>query len=240
MAGATRIRVVSLVPGVTETLRAWGVDVVACTRFCEQPGLRQVGGTKNPDLGAIVALAPDLVVMDEEENRRPDHDALVSAGVEVLALAVRSVDDLDGQLAVLAGAVGSTWLPLDLGPPPPAAVRAVVPIWRRPWMVLGRPTYGAALLAHLAVDVVPADLGPYPHLDLGALRALAPDLVIVPSEPYSFRGPHLRELAAVAPWRRVDGQDLFWWGSRTPGALARLGTRLAAPPGGPAPRHRRA
>ena len=51
------VRVVSLVPSVTETLLAWGVDVVACTRFCEQPALTHVGGTKDPAIDAIVAAA---------------------------------------------------------------------------------------------------------------------------------------------------------------------------------------
>ncbi len=65
-------RVVSLVPSVTEALLAWGVEPVACTRFCEQPSIRHVGGTKDPDVAAIVALAPDLVVMCDEENRAED------------------------------------------------------------------------------------------------------------------------------------------------------------------------
>ena len=63
------IRVVSLVPSVTETLLAWGIEPIACTRFCEQPGIAHVGGTKDPDLVGIKALAPDLVVFDQEENR---------------------------------------------------------------------------------------------------------------------------------------------------------------------------
>ncbi len=54
---------------------------MACTRFCEQPDLPHVGGTKDPDVDAIVALAPDLVVMCVEENRREDADALAAAGV---------------------------------------------------------------------------------------------------------------------------------------------------------------
>ncbi|HLY83760.1 MAG TPA: helical backbone metal receptor, partial [Acidimicrobiales bacterium] len=66
---STALRVVSLVPSVTETLLAWGVVPLAVTRFCEQPDLPTVGGTKDPDLGAIVALRPDLVVVDREENR---------------------------------------------------------------------------------------------------------------------------------------------------------------------------
>lgn len=226
------MRVVSLVPSVTETLRAWGVEPVACTRFCEQPDLPTVGGTKNPDLAAIGDLAPDLVVMDEEENRREDHDRLVAAGVPVLALAVRSLADVDRELARLAAAVGVGWSPPSRPPVPPARWRAVVPIWRRPWMVLGQPTYGATLLAALAVEVVPADAGPYPDVDLDALAALGPDVVLVPSEPYSFSAAHLDELAAVAPPVRVDGRDLFWWGARTEGALTRLAAHLQAALGG--------
>ena len=74
------MRVVSLVPSVTETLLAWGITPVAVTRFCEQPSLRAVGGTKDPDVAAIVELAPDLVVMCHEENRLEDFDALVGRG----------------------------------------------------------------------------------------------------------------------------------------------------------------
>ena len=77
------MRVVSLVPSVTETLVAWGVPPVACTDFCEQPGLATVGGTKNPRVTDIVALAPDVVVMCHEENRAPDAEALVDAGLTV-------------------------------------------------------------------------------------------------------------------------------------------------------------
>ena len=93
-------RVVSLVPSVTETLLAWGLTPVACTRFCEQPSLPHVGGTKDPDIDAIVALQPDLVVLDREENRRPDAEALEAAG---LRLHVLHVHDLLGLPLALQG-----------------------------------------------------------------------------------------------------------------------------------------
>jgi ABC-type hemin transport system substrate-binding protein len=221
------VRVVSLVPSVTETLLAWGVTPSACTRFCEQPDLPHVGGTKNPDVEAIVALAPHLVVLDEEENRREDHDALVAAGVPVHVLAIRSVADLDGQLPALADRVGATWEPMGGLDAPPAPRPVFVPIWRRPWMALGRPTYGASLLAGLGAEVVPGDSGPYPTVELDGIAALRPDAVLVPSEPYAFKDAHLQELARVAPPVRVDGQDLLWWGARTRGAIDRLSDVLA-------------
>jgi ABC-type hemin transport system substrate-binding protein len=222
------VRVVSLVPSATETLRAWGITPVACTRFCEQPDLPTVGGTKNPDIAAIVGLAPDLVVVDEEENRREDHEALVAAGVPVHALAVRSLADLDRQLPALAAAVGGVWTPLGPLDPEPHRLRALVPIWRRPWMALGPDTFGASLLGSLGVAVLPTGQGRYPEVDLLQLAAgPAIDVVLVPSEPYAFSDAHLQELAAVASPVRVDGQDLFWWGARTAAARHRLADALA-------------
>lgn len=228
----SRARVVSLVPSATETLSSWGHDAVACTRFCERPDLPDVGGTKNPDIEAIVALAPDLVVVDVEENRREDAAALEAAGLSVHVLHIRSVADVAEQLPTLAGAIG-----VDVEPPVPIAAepvgaprRAVVPIWRRPWMTIGPDTYGASLLGALGVEVVPADRGDYPTVELDELAAMEPDVVLVPDEPYAFTERHRGELEVVAPVVFVDGKDLFWWGARTPGAIERLTAVVGASP----------
>lgn len=221
------VRVVSLVPSTTETLLAWGVDVVACTRFCEQPDLRHVGGTKDPDLAAIVALAPDVVVVDREENRREDAAALEAAGLRVHVTDVCSLADVEPTLVALAAAVAvPAPVPPALGVPAVVECRAFVPIWRRPWMTINADTYGATLLAHLGVGNVLAEAPTrYPTTELADVAALAPDLVILPSEPYAFRLRHVDEVAAAIPGAlvlEVDGRDLFWWGVRSEGAVARL------------------
>ncbi len=221
------LRVVSLVPSVTETLRAWGVEPIACTRFCEQPDLPHVGGTKDPDVTAITELAPDLVVLDEEENRLEDHDALLAAGLTVHVLAVRDLAHLDEQMAGLAQAVGAHWTALGQMMEPEATRRAWVPIWKRPWMALGEPTYGSAVLRTLGIENVAAADGAYPVLDLTEAADRGVDLVIAPSEPYPFAERHRDELEAVAPVVFVDGRDLLWWGDRTTAALARLREVLA-------------
>ncbi len=230
------VRVVSLVPSVTETLLAWGVEPVACTRFCEQPDLAHVGGTKDPDVAAIIALAPDLVVMCDEENRAVDAETLAGAGLRVHSCSPRSVHEVAGALADLASAVNvtpSTNLRGGSVPDlPHLGMRAFVPIWRRPWMSLAGDTYGSSLLAAVGVANVCADLPDrYPEVDLHTVRALSPDVVLAPSEPYAFRSAHLAELATVAPVVEVDGQDLFWWGSRTPAAVHRLHRQLSVPLG---------
>jgi ABC-type Fe3+-hydroxamate transport system substrate-binding protein len=244
------VRVVSLVPSVTETLLAWGLEPVGVTRFCEQPGLRAVGGTKDPDIGAIVALAPDLVVVNDEENRREDADALGAAGLAVHVTHVHAVDDVGPCLDDLAAAVGATAPSLAArSPSAPAATTssviqieakrrgqavggrlAFVPIWRRPWMTMNADTYGSSVLAALGiVNVFGDEAERYPTTTLADAAARQPELVLAPTEPYPFKERHLQELRTVAPDARlVDGQDLFWWGVRTPVALERLAQALGS------------
>lgn len=228
------MRIISLVPSVTETLAAWGVDPIACTRYCERPDLVHIGGTKNPDISAIAALRPDLVVVDREENRKEDYDALVVAGIEVEALHVASLSDVEPQLGRLAARVGIAWTAEPL--PPRRApfqlgsgriVRAFVPIWRRPYMTVGAQTYGASLLSWCGVEVAFSDRGTYPTLEVDDLSPEHFDVVFAPTEPYPWHQRRLDELSALAPTQVIDGQDLFWWGTRTPGAIARVAEATA-------------
>ena len=232
-----RQRIVSLVPSATETLCALGADVVACTRFCKQPGIETVGGTKNPDIAAIVALRPDHVIVDTEENRSEDADALRTAGVDVVVTSVRSIADAVAVVGRLANAAGVPAPPLQVPAAHPAEPRrrAFVPIWRRPWMTINGSTYGASLLRSIGIDLITAAAATeYPTVEIEDMAGLAPDLVLVPSEPYPFKPHHVAELEAEFPSARVlevDGEDLFWWGVRTPAAQHRMAA-VTAPDAG--------
>ena len=235
------MQVVSLVPSLTETLVRWGRPPVACTRFCEQPAIPAVGGTKNPDVAAIAELAPDLVVMCEEENRREDADALAEAGVVTAALPIEGMDDVVTGMSLLAGLVDvAPVVADDLGAaidkavrdaPDLGGLRVFVPIWKRPWMTLDDRTYGSSLLAALGAVNIYGDGGPsgtrYPQVTLEDAASRRPDVVLAPSEPYPFKERHVPLFSDVAPVALVDGQDLFWWGARTPEAIGRLSERLA-------------
>lgn len=224
------MRIVSLVPSVTESLLAWGVEPVACTRFCEQPTLRHVGGTKDPDIDAIAALGPDIVVVDREENRRVDAEEMVRRGLHVVDLHVTDLSSAVHETARLADLVGIRF-ETSLDPTPRhAKACAFVPIWRRPWMTINAATYGASLLASIGVSVSHADDSvSYPEVPADELGRLAAergvDVVLLPTEPYAFAERHVgevRELTGVADVRIIDGRDLFWWGVRSAGAGERL------------------
>lgn len=233
-------RVVSLVPSVTETLINWGITPVACTRFCEQPDLIAVGGTKNPDVAAITELGVDLVVTEKEENRQEDVDALRANGVNVTQLHICSVDDVVPQMLVLADAVGAEprharSCALAAASLPTLAVsepiRAFIPIWQRPYMTLNANTYGTTLLATLGVTSAFADHpDTYPTVTDDDLAAADVDLVLVPTEPYPYKPEHLARFCHIAPAMLIDGVDLFWWGWRTAHAAQRLARTLERAP----------
>jgi len=237
-------RVVSLVPSASETLVALGVVPVACTRFCELEGVPTIGGTKRPDVQAVIDLAPDLVVVNDEENRWDDAVTLIDAGLAVHSMSPRSVHDVGGEVRALAARVGAG-VPVPFGADDwdgwmatvltPRLYDAFVAVWRRPWMSLASDTYGASLLDVLGVANVFADsFDRYPEVTLAEVAARAPNLIILPSEPYAFgpeHAPEIRHEVRGVPIAFVDGRDLFWWGIRTPAAAGRIGARLGATKG---------
>ncbi|MFE7664654.1 helical backbone metal receptor [Streptomyces celluloflavus] len=230
-------RVVSLVPSLTEAVAAGDPGLlVGATDWCSHPAgldVTRIGGTKNPDTARIAALAPDLVIANEEENRPQDLDALRAAGLDVLVTEIRTLDQALGELArVLVHGCGLPrpgWLDAaeaawrDL-PARPAEVTAVVPVWRRPWMVLGRDTFAGDLLARLGVrNRYAGHADRYPRIPLGELRDCGAGLVVLPDEPYRFTAEDGPEAFPGLPAALVSGRHLTWYGpslTRAPGVLA--------------------
>ncbi|MFD4207981.1 helical backbone metal receptor [Micromonospora tulbaghiae] len=240
------MRVVSLVPSLTEAVAATRPEVlVGATDWCTHPAgldVARVGGTKYPDLDRVLALKPDLVLLNEEENRLADAEALRSAGVPVRVTFPRTVPEALDQLGELVVALGApaeppwlrsarrAWAAL----PAPGRVRtAVVPVWRRPWVVLGRDTFAGDVLARLGVRNGWADDAErYPRPSLDALRARAPDLVVLPDEPYRFTADDGPDAFPGVPAALVSGRHLTWYGPSLAEAPALLAAQLAVP--GPA------
>ncbi|WP_395298506.1 helical backbone metal receptor [Kitasatospora hibisci] len=242
MDGGPVRRVVSLVPSLTEAVAATAPHLlVGATDWCTHPaGLAatRIGGTKNPDVRRIAALAPDLVLANDEENRRPDLDALRAAGLPVWVTDIRTLEQaftsLHRLLTVGCGLHRPAWLDAAEAAwvdPGPCALRprrsAVVPIWRRPWMVLGRDTFAGDLLGRLGVDLLHADHPDrYPAVPLPELLACEPDLVVLPDEPYRFTAEDGPEAFPGIPTALVSGRHLTWYGPSLAEAPAVLAAQL--------------
>jgi ABC-type Fe3+-hydroxamate transport system substrate-binding protein len=228
-------RVVSLVPSLTEALAlSCPEKLVGATDWCTHPAdlvVARVRGTKNPDLEAIRTLTPDLVVANAEENRQVDLDELRGQGTAVWVTDIRTVDQALDSIGTLLRAVGAghpAWLDQarDSWAQPPAVVegrrlRAVVPIWRRPWMHLGSDTFAGDVLRRLGVDNVLGD-NPQRYPKLGPGQLPAADLVVLPDEPYEFTASDGPEAFPGLPCALVSGRFLTWYGPamvEAPGAL---------------------
>lgn len=228
------MRIVSLCPSMTESLVALGLggSLVGVTRFCVHPreALRdvpRVGGTKDPDLEAIEALEPDLVLANAEENRAPDLVALATRlRVEVSHPArVADVPPLLRRIGELTGTVDAAEGWARAIEEKLAAVRArrsvrfACLIWRGPWMAAASGTYLSDLLETFGgVNVFPVEAGPWPRTDESRVAALEPELVVLPDEPYRFREQDVDLLRGLLPSSRValaSGEDLCWHGVRT-------------------------
>ncbi|MFD8790170.1 helical backbone metal receptor [Streptomyces vinaceus] len=240
----TRTRVVSLVPSLTEAVAVSAPGLlVGVTDWCTHPGgleasgAVRIGGTKNPDVERITGLRPDLVIANEEENRAPDLAALREAGVEVLVTEVRELPQALTELdRVLVGALGLTrprwldeaeaaWADVE----PAGALTAFVPIWRRPWMVLGRDTFAGDLLARLGVhNLYAGHAERYPRVPVEELAAAGCDLVVLPDEPYRFTREDGPEAFPDRPCALVSGRHLTWYGPSLAEAPAVLAAALRA------------
>jgi ABC-type Fe3+-hydroxamate transport system substrate-binding protein len=247
-------RIVSLVPSLTEALFALGLGarVVGVTDWCVHPAaevarIPKIGGTKNPDLEAIGALAPDLVIANQEENRKRDIERLEAAGMRVWLTYPRTVRegaDLLAELAELgasAEARGRVVAPVlraveeaeaaAAAAPTREPVRVFCPIWRDPWMAVGAPTYADDLIrlcGGMNVFATHAERR-YPRVTRAEIEAAAPEVVMLPDEPYAFGPRDVAELeqfaipaAASGRIYLIDGTFVSWYGPRILPALERL------------------
>jgi ABC-type Fe3+-hydroxamate transport system substrate-binding protein len=218
-------RVVSLVPSLTEALAVTVPErLVGATEWCTHPAgldVARVRGTKNPDRAAILALAPDLVVANREENRRLDVDRLRAAGVPVWVTVIESLDDALRSLRRLFGdvlGVGDPgWLANAAAewsrPAPQPELRVVVPIWRDPWMVVGARTFTGDVLARLGLaNAFGSAAERYPRLELEQVRAAGADLVLLPDEPYVFTEEDGPDAFPGVATRLVSGRLITWYG----------------------------
>jgi len=228
---SSTLRIVSLVPSVTELLVQWGLaaQLVGRTRYCIEPrwirnSVPTVGGTKDPDLARIRDLAPDLVILERDENPKEVAKALTALGISWLALEIRSVKDCAAALRQLGARLGvaeaaefrAKALEASLKGRRRKGPRTLALIWKDPWMSAGPDTYLGDLLRQ--GNLTPIGPDRYPVLSEEDLQNLAPRLILLPSEPYPFNRRNQAELQKRLPAaevRLVDGRALTWYLSRT-------------------------
>jgi ABC-type Fe3+-hydroxamate transport system substrate-binding protein len=218
-------RVVSLVPSLTESLAATRPEaLVGATEWCTHPvdlDVTRVRGTKNPDVRKIVELGPDLVIANQEENRELDVRRLRDAGIPVWVTVIETVPQaISSMTRLFTEALGwgsPRWLDevrdVWARPVPEPHTRVVVPVWRDPWMVVGRDTFTGDLLRRLGcANAFAGHADRYPKVELSEVDRDGVDLVLLPDEPYVFTETDGPEAFTRVPTRLVSGRLLTWYG----------------------------
>ena len=249
-------RIVSLVPSITELVCDLGLadQLVGRTGFCVHPWetvrhIPKVGGTKDLKFDRIRELAPTHVIVNVDENRREDAEALSAFVPEVIVThPLRPRDNLD-LYRQLGEAFGRREPAESLCARFEAALAALATgperrsenvlylIWRDPWMTVSPETYISQTLALINWHTLPAErttrgggagdgAARYPEIALEEYAGRV-KRVLLSSEPFHFKESHLDEIRAAVPGAEVsliDGEMTSWYGSRAIQGLQYLAT----------------
>ncbi|HCE28274.1 MAG TPA: ABC transporter substrate-binding protein [Comamonadaceae bacterium] len=232
-------RIVSLLPSLAETVCALGEcqRLVGVDRYTNWPEsvrkLPQVGGGLDPNIEAVVALRPDVVLMATSSRAAARLEAL---GIAVVALEPKTHADMQrvlGKVGQLLGVQDAqrVWRATDAGVQ--AAAQSLPPAARgaRVYFEVNPGPYGAGpgsfigeTLARLgARNILPATLGPFPKLNPEFVVRANPDLIMVGAR--SAEG-----LAARPGWasmRALREQRLCVFSPEQSDVLIRPGPRMA-------------
>jgi ABC-type Fe3+-hydroxamate transport system substrate-binding protein len=239
-------RIVSLVPSWTHTLCELGLQeqVVGCTNFCVKPASLHktatlIGGTKDPDVDAILALNPSHVIVNEEENKT-EHIKALAAKVPVARTFARKIGDVSGELVDLGVFLGEE-KPFNqlaaliseaitgLGSHPERSLKTFLYfIWREPYMIAGEDSYISSLLGLLGWKNAYQGDGRYPEVSIDEISRFNSDVILLSTEPYPFRqrdGDRLRkelDNTELPPIYKFDGQLGSWYGALTLEAIREI------------------
>ena len=240
VAGA-QARIVSLVPSITELLFDLDLapQIVGRTGFCIHPKDRvkrvaKVGGTKSIETGRIKRLAPTHLIVNIDENPRATVEMLAQFVPHVIVTHPLEPRDNLVLYRLLGGIFSREEQAEELcrrfehGYGAAVSATSGLPrrrvlylIWKSPWMTVARDTYISRMLAMVGWDTYEAKgTARYPTLNLTPERLKDVDVVLLSSEPYSFRERHCVEVLDMLPngsrtrVALIDGSMTSWYGSR--------------------------
>ena len=229
-------RIVSLVPSQTELLVDVGVEdrLVGVTKFCIHPaGMKervgQIGGTKAVKIDKVLALKPDLVIGNKEENLQSDIETLeqdvpvwmsdihdLETALDMIREVGKLVEKDEKSLEVI-DSIRQNFNRLEQVDKSNKLISVLYLIWRKPYMAAGKGTFIDDCLTRCGWTICISETR-YPEIDP---TILDPDLILLSSEPYPFKQQHIKELKAVFPKAKiqlVDGEYFSWYGTRMLGA----------------------
>lgn len=234
-------RIISIVPSQTELLYYLGIKPIAQTLFCVHPksafkASTKIGGTKKLNISKILALKPDLIIGNKEENEKQQIEELAKH-IPVWLSDIYSLNDSFTMIEEIGELIGCKEKAYQLA----AELRVgftnlnqaettkscIYLIWREPFMAAGTNTFIHEILKTAGYkNVLPKETR-YPEITEKELKELNPSTVLLSSEPYPFKQKHIHELQSILPnaiIQLVDGELFSWYGPRLLKTLEFLNT----------------
>ena len=225
-------RIISLVPSITELLYDLGLfeQLIGRTKFCVHPkeelkAIPKIGGTKNVNIDRVIALQPDLIIANKEENDKSQIEQLSQhfpVWISDIANFTAAMEMIDALGIIVAKEIAaqqiikdSTHLLQQLKTQKKR--KAAYLIWQKPYMTIGQDTYIHDMLQHAGYENVFGEQNRYPSFTLEALKNRQPAIILLSSEPFPFKQKHMEELALIfpnTPIQLVDGEAFSWYGTR--------------------------
>ena len=224
------MRIVSLVPSITESLFDFGlteIEVVGRTKFCIHPKtlitkVPVIGGTKNLNLDKIKALKPDLIIANKEENEKLQIEEL-GKYFEIWLTNIENLQDNQNFLTELGTLLNKQELALnfnekinvifdsskELSPKKVAYL-----IWKNPYMTVGSDTFIHEIIEKIGFTNLFEDSKRYPEISVNQMKEA--EYVFLSSEPFPFQQKHIDELQKELPDSKiilVDGEAFSWYGT---------------------------
>ncbi len=230
------MRIVSLVPSLTEYLWALGLtdEVVGITKFCVHPkewykNKTRVGGTKQLDISKIKQLQPDLIIANKEENTKEAIEQLQKE-FEILLTDILDIEGAFQALSTIGKAVNKDQQAQLLITEIKARFSQqkglfkgqtfLYFIWKDPYFLVGKDTYIHSFLSHFGLKNACAS-DRYPSLEYWKNHVetadKAPTYIFLSSEPFPFESKHIEQVQALFPASQIiliDGEMCSWYGSR--------------------------
>ena len=235
----TPLRIVSLVPSITETLFDLGLEnsVVGITKFCVHPNhflkeKTKVGGTKNPSFDKIKALNPDIIICNKEENTKEIIEECSkicttwTTNIITIEDNFRMISDfgqifnIEDKAKILNEQISFALSDFRTFINKKQSRKVAYFIWKKPYMVVGRDNYINEILRLNKFENVfennTSASNRYPEIELDELKKHDLDYVFLSSEPYPFSDKDKNDFDHFtnAKIEIVDGEMFSWHGSR--------------------------
>lgn len=224
------MKIISLVPSITETLFDFGLtenEVIGRTKFCIHPenevkNVAVIGGTKNLNIEKIISLNPDLIIANKEENEKLQVEELQKK-FNVWVTDIQNLEDNEKFISEVGALLSKEKLALEFNEnineifknkSDKSPVKVAYLIWKNPYMTIGSDTFIHEILIKLGFENIFKNEKRYPEISIDEMKKA--DYIFLSSEPFPFQQKHIDELKKELPNQKiilVDGEAFSWFGT---------------------------